>query len=100
MRHPPPAALPRGPADRPRAGRPGGPPGRLRALPARARAARGGGGGGGGGPGAGGRGPRGGEAEPGMNRTIGLPADDETEEEVDDEAWLAFLDPPGTDRPD
>src|SRR4051812_26988872 len=41
-----------------------------------------------------------GEPEPGMNRTIGLPADDETEEEVDDEAWLAFLDPPGTNRPD
>ena len=41
-----------------------------------------------------------GEPEPGMNRTIGLAAEDEPEDELEDEAWLAFLDPPDPDRPE
>src|SRR3954447_9149479 len=41
-----------------------------------------------------------GELEPGKAPTIGLAAEDESEDEVDDGAWLAFLDPPDPDRPD
>ena len=40
-----------------------------------------------------------GEPEPGMDRTIGLAAEDEPGDELEDEAWLAFLDPPDPDRP-